>query len=66
MCNCLLRKLEIPPVDVPVDAVLIIGVLVLEIVGQPGDDREFLPGLRIEIGITHSSIDRRVPDDEVG
>jgi hypothetical protein len=36
---------------VEIDPALVIGVGVFEIIGEAGDGREFIAGLRIEIGI---------------
>jgi hypothetical protein len=48
-----------------VDAVLILGRLILEIVGEAEHSREFLPGLRIEIGVAAAGVDRAVPDADI-
>ena len=48
-----------------VDAVLILGRLVLEIVGEAEHARELAPGLRIEVGVAAAAVDRAVPDAEV-
>src|SRR5262249_12864043 len=48
-----------------VDAVLILRRLVGEIVGEAEHAREFVPGLRIEIGVAAAGVDRPVPDADV-
>src|SRR5262249_26154517 len=37
-----------------------------EIVGEPEHAGEFMPGLRIEIGVAAASVDRAVTDADVG
>src|SRR6185312_646759 len=54
------------PVDVKVDAVLIPCVFVLEVVGEAGNHRELVAGLRVEIGIATAPVDRAVPDAHIG
>ena len=49
-----------------VDAVLVIGVHVLKIVGEAERSREFVSGLRIEVSIGAADIDRIVADAEIG
>src|SRR5262249_50665711 len=44
----------------------ILGRLVGEIVGETEHAGEFMPGLRIEIGVPAASVDRAVPDANVG
>ena len=48
-----------------VDAVLILGRLVGEIVGEAEHAGELVSGLRIEIGIAAAGVDRAVPDADV-
>src|SRR6185436_14001417 len=50
------------PVDVEVDAVLVLGISVLEIVGEAGDRREFVAGLRIEVGVAGAVVDRAMAE----
>ena len=54
------------PVEVHVDAVLVLRRLVLEIVGEAEHRGEFLAGLRIEVGVAAAGIDRAVADADVG
>jgi hypothetical protein len=49
-----------------VDAVLVLGRLIFEIVGEAEHRREFLTGHRIEVGVAAAGVDRSVPDAEVG
>ena len=49
-----------------VDAVLILGVLVLEIIGEAECRREFESSLLIEVSIGTAGIDRIVADTEIG
>jgi len=48
-----------------VDAVLILGGLVGEIVGEAQHARELVPSLRIEIGVADAGVDRAVPDADI-
>src|SRR5262245_63262673 len=48
-----------------VDAVLILGGLVGEIVGEAQAARELVPSLRIEIGVADAGVDRAVPDADI-
>src|SRR5262249_49398189 len=59
------HELRRTPIEMHVDAVLVLGRLVLEIVGEAEHAREFVPGLRIEIGIAAPGVDRAVPDAEI-
>lgn len=63
--NLLGRKLRSTPVKVHVDAVLVLGGRVDEIVGEAKQAGKFVSGLRIEIGVT-ARIDRPMPDPNVG
>ena len=49
-----------------VDAVLILGRPVLEIVGEAEHASEFVPGLRIKVSIAAAGVERAVPDAEIG
>ena len=48
-----------------VDAVLILGRLVGEIVGEAEHARELMPGLRVELGVAAAGIDRAMPDADI-
>ena len=63
--HLLRQKLRSTPIDVKIDTVLIIRILVLEIVGKASDGRKFVPGCRIEVGVT-AAIDGPVADAEIG
>ena len=47
--NLLGEKLRQSPVNVEVDAILVLRILILEIVGKAGDGGEFVPCCRIEV-----------------
>jgi hypothetical protein len=49
-----------------VDAVLVVGARILEIVGEAEDARQFIAGVRFEVGVATADIDRPVPDAEIG
>src|SRR5262245_45742449 len=53
------------PIEMHVHAVLILRRLVGEVVGETEHAREFVPGLRIEIGVAAAGIDRAMPDADV-
>jgi class 3 adenylate cyclase len=59
------QELRRAPIEMHVDAVLILGRLVGEIVGEAEHSREFVPGLRIEISVAAASVDRPVPDANI-
>ena len=48
-----------------IDAVLILGGGIDEVVGQSGHRRKFIPGLLIEIGVAGSAIQRAVADADI-
>src|SRR5689334_16801702 len=60
------QELRRTDVQMHVDAVLILGVHVFEIVGEAERCRKFMPGLRIEVCIAAAAVDRVVADAEVG
>jgi hypothetical protein len=49
-----------------VNAVLVLRVLVLEIVGESRNRRKFVARLRIEVGVATAAVDCPVADAEVG
>jgi hypothetical protein len=53
------------PVEVQVDAVLILRRIVDEIVGEAEHAGEFVAGLRIEIGVAAAGVDRGVSDAHI-
>src|SRR5262249_9814401 len=59
------QELRRPPIEMHVDAVLILGRLIGEIVGEAEHAREFVPGLRVEIGVATAGVDSAVPDADV-
>jgi hypothetical protein len=63
--QALRQELRKSPVEVHVDAILIVRVWVDEIVGEAKDRREFVTGLRIEIGVAATGIDRPMPNTNV-
>ncbi len=52
-------------VEVGVNAVLVLQVGILEIVGEAGDAGELPTGVRIEIGVAAAGVDRPVPEAEI-
>src|SRR5262249_31440882 len=56
------QELRRAPIEMHVDAALILGRLVGEIVGEAEHAREFVPSLRIEVGITATGVDRAMPE----
>jgi hypothetical protein len=59
------QELRRAPIEVHVDAVLVLGRLIGEIVGEAEHAGEFVPGLRIEIGVAAAGVDRPMPDADV-
>src|SRR5262249_11388522 len=59
------QELRRAPIKMHIDAVLISGRLVLEIIGEAQHARKFVPGLRIEVGVATTGVDRAVPDPEI-
>src|SRR5262249_59130247 len=59
------QELRRAPIEMHVDAVLILRRLVGEIVSEAEHAREFVPGLRIEIGVAAAGIDRAMPDADI-
>ena len=51
------QKLRGSPIQMPIDAVLIIGVRILEIVSQATHGGEFMSSLRIEIRVAAAGVD---------
>ena len=60
------HKLRCAPVEMPIDAVLIAGMRIPEIVGKPGHDRKLVPGFLIEICLADTAIDGAMADAEIG
>ena len=50
----------------PVDAILVIGAWIYEIVCEADHGGEFVPGLRIEIGVAAAAVDRAMTDTDIG
>src|SRR5262249_23605245 len=59
------HELRGAPIKMHVDAALILVRLIFEIVGKAENAREFVPGLRIEIGVAAAGIDRAVPEADI-
>jgi hypothetical protein len=49
-----------------VDAVLVVGVVVLEVIGEAADNRSLATGLDIEIGVTPTGVDGPVVEPDAG
>ena len=60
------QELRRAPVEVKVDAVLIIGARVHKIVSEPRDSGEFVPRRQVQVSIADAAISRAVPDAEIG
>src|SRR3984957_21354013 len=54
------------PVKVEIDAALVLGIGVFEIVGQAGDAREFIPGGWIEVCVAVAGVDRAMAEADIG
>src|SRR5215831_4218096 len=59
------QELRRAPIEMHVDAVLILGRLIGEIVGEAKHAREFVAGLRIEVGVAAAGVDCAVPDADI-
>ena len=59
------QELRRAPIEMHVDAVLILGRLIGEIVGEAEHAGEFVPGLGIEVGVAAAGVDRAVPDADI-
>src|SRR3981189_1721490 len=64
--DILTHELRCGPVDVKVDAVLVLQVRVDEVVRQASDDGKLMPGLRIEIGVAGTAVHRHPTEAEIG
>src|SRR5262245_49978209 len=62
----LAHELRCAPIDMEVDAVLILEVRIDEIVRQAGHDGKFISGFCVEIRISSSAIDRHETEAEIG
>ena len=63
--DLLRQELRCTPVEVQVDAALILRRSIFEIVGDAEHPRKFVAGLRIEIGVTAAGVDRAVSDANI-
>ena len=61
----MVRNCEAAPIEVHVDAVLILRRWIEEIVGEAENAGKFVTGLRIEIGVAGAGVDCAVPDTEI-
>src|SRR6266508_711236 len=59
------QELRRAPIEMHVDAVLVLGRLIGEIVGEAEHAGEFMPGLRIEIGVAAAAIDCPMSDADI-
>ncbi len=64
--HVLAEELRRAPVDVKIDAVLVVGVRIDEVVRGAHDDREFVPRLGVEIGVAHAAIHCDKAEAEIG
>jgi hypothetical protein len=62
----LVHELRRAEIEMGVDAVLIVGVGIFEIIGDAEHCRELASGLRVEIGVAGAAVDRRMPDSDIG
>src|SRR5215510_3308044 len=56
------QELRDAPIEVHVDAILVVGVRIFEIVSEAERGRELMPCLRIEIAVGTADVDRPVTD----
>src|ERR1700716_656381 len=64
--HILADELRCAPVDMEVDAVLVLQVRIGEAVRQASDDGKFAPGLWIEIGVADAAIHCHKTEAEIG
>ena len=64
--HILAHELRCAPVDMKVDAVLVLQVRVDEVVRQAPDDGKFVSGLWIEIGVADTAVQRHKTKTEIG
>src|SRR4030081_2616441 len=60
------QELRCAPIQVEIDAALVLGGLVLEVIGETRDSRKFMSGCGVEIGVAATAIDGAVPQSEIG
>ena len=60
------QELRRAPIQMPVDAVLVAGAGVDQVIGKAAHRREFVAGLRIKIRVASAEIERAVADAEIG
>src|SRR5262249_34035030 len=59
-------ELRRAPIEMKIYAVLILQIAIHQTVGHATNDREFMPGLRIEIGVAYTSVEGRETQTEIG
>ena len=64
--DLLRQKFRSAPVDMKIDAVLVLRILVLQIVRESRHCGKFVARHRIEIGIAPATVDRAMTDADVG
>src|SRR5260221_1476464 len=64
--DILAHELRCGQVDMQVDSVLVLQVVVDEVVRQASDDRKFMSGFGIEIGVPGTPVDRHPTEAEIG
>jgi hypothetical protein len=60
------QELRSAPIQVPIDAALVICARIDEVVGLPGYRRKFVAGLRIKVRVAAATIDGTVTDPDIG
>jgi hypothetical protein len=60
--NLLGQELRRAPIEVQVDAILLLCCSIFEIICKPKHARELVAGGRIEISVATACVDRTVPD----
>src|SRR3954466_5047338 len=60
------HKVRHAPVEMEIDAALIVGIRIYKVVGEAANAGEFIAGRRIKVGVTAAGIDGAVADTEIG
>lgn len=55
------QELRSPPIQVPIDAVLVVRAWIDEVIGEPAYCRKFVAGLRIKVRVAAAGIDGTGP-----
>ena len=60
------QELGCRPVEMRIDAVLVVGGRILEIIGEAGNSRKLVTVFLVKIGVSPTGIDSTMADAEIG